>query len=218
MPLLSPPRRAGSPCHEKLAGRPRERSAHRGADRPHRPHRQPTLRAPPCSTGCRIWCRPPRGRSTGWARGPRCSCRHARGVPDTTRDCWRAYLSGPHRADRSFAQTSNATRPGAAAVPPDGRRSAGRTPDEGLRGARRGRARVGRADAGRRCCLCHQLLPPRPPARLQRRRARQLRCAGAGAAGTGAQAHGTGAAAWHAGRRCQRARHGGAGFAACAPR
>lgn len=24
------------------------------------------------------------------------------GVPDTTRDCWRAYLSGPHRADRSF--------------------------------------------------------------------------------------------------------------------
>ena len=33
----------------------------------------------------------------------------ARGVPDTTRDCWRAYLSGPHRADRSFAQTSNAS-------------------------------------------------------------------------------------------------------------
>ena len=33
----------------------------------------------------------------------------SRGVPDTTRDCWRAYLSGPHRADRSFAQTSNAT-------------------------------------------------------------------------------------------------------------
>ncbi|MGJ7487112.1 helix-turn-helix transcriptional regulator [Variovorax sp. LT2P21] len=32
----------------------------------------------------------------------------ARGVPDTTRDCWRAYLSGPHRGDRSFAQTSNA--------------------------------------------------------------------------------------------------------------
>lgn len=24
------------------------------------------------------------------------------GVPDTTRDCWRAYLSGPHRADSSF--------------------------------------------------------------------------------------------------------------------
>jgi DNA-binding CsgD family transcriptional regulator len=33
----------------------------------------------------------------------------ARGVPDTTRDCWRAYLSGPHRGDRSFAQTSNAS-------------------------------------------------------------------------------------------------------------
>lgn len=24
------------------------------------------------------------------------------GVPDTTRECWCAYLSGPHRADRSF--------------------------------------------------------------------------------------------------------------------
>lgn len=24
------------------------------------------------------------------------------GVPDTTRDCWRAYLSGPHRRDRSL--------------------------------------------------------------------------------------------------------------------
>lgn len=24
------------------------------------------------------------------------------GVPDTTRDCWRAYLSGPHRQDRSL--------------------------------------------------------------------------------------------------------------------
>lgn len=24
------------------------------------------------------------------------------GVPDTTRDCWRAYLSGPHRDDRSL--------------------------------------------------------------------------------------------------------------------
>lgn len=33
----------------------------------------------------------------------------ARGVPDTTRDCWRAYLSGPHRDDRSFAQASSAT-------------------------------------------------------------------------------------------------------------
>jgi DNA-binding CsgD family transcriptional regulator len=33
----------------------------------------------------------------------------SRGVPDTTRDCWRAYLSGPHRSDRSFAQASDAT-------------------------------------------------------------------------------------------------------------
>lgn len=33
----------------------------------------------------------------------------SRDVPDTTRDCWRAYLSGPHRSDRSFAQASNAT-------------------------------------------------------------------------------------------------------------
>jgi DNA-binding CsgD family transcriptional regulator len=33
----------------------------------------------------------------------------SRGVPDTTRDCWRAYLSGPHRADRTFDQTSSAT-------------------------------------------------------------------------------------------------------------
>ena len=33
----------------------------------------------------------------------------SRGVPDTTRDCWRAYLSGPHRSDRSFAQASSAT-------------------------------------------------------------------------------------------------------------
>lgn len=24
------------------------------------------------------------------------------GVPDTTRDCWRAYLSGPHRSDRTL--------------------------------------------------------------------------------------------------------------------
>jgi DNA-binding CsgD family transcriptional regulator len=24
------------------------------------------------------------------------------GIPDTTRDCWRAYLSGPHRSDRTW--------------------------------------------------------------------------------------------------------------------
>lgn len=33
----------------------------------------------------------------------------SRGVPDTTRDCWRAYLSGPHRGDRSFARAVSAT-------------------------------------------------------------------------------------------------------------
>jgi DNA-binding CsgD family transcriptional regulator len=33
----------------------------------------------------------------------------SRGVPDTTRDCWRAYLSGPHRSDRSFARAAGAT-------------------------------------------------------------------------------------------------------------
>ena len=29
----------------------------------------------------------------------------SRGVPDTTRDCWRAYLSGPHQRDNSFGMT-----------------------------------------------------------------------------------------------------------------
>ncbi len=28
------------------------------------------------------------------------------GVPDTTRDCWNAYLSGPYRSDRTFANPS----------------------------------------------------------------------------------------------------------------
>jgi DNA-binding CsgD family transcriptional regulator len=35
------------------------------------------------------------------------------GVPDTTRDCWRAYLSGPYRSDRTLlnrTQTSGPTR------------------------------------------------------------------------------------------------------------
>lgn len=35
------------------------------------------------------------------------------GVPDTTRDCWRAYLSGPYRSDRTLlhrAQTSGPTQ------------------------------------------------------------------------------------------------------------
>lgn len=33
---------------------------------------------------------------------PRLFLSASRGVPDTTRDCWRAYLSGPHRADRTL--------------------------------------------------------------------------------------------------------------------
>lgn len=33
----------------------------------------------------------------------------SRGVPDTTRDCWRAYMSGPHRGDRSFASAASTT-------------------------------------------------------------------------------------------------------------
>ncbi|WP_443098584.1 helix-turn-helix transcriptional regulator [Variovorax sp. CCNWLW225] len=30
----------------------------------------------------------------------------SRGMPDTTRDCWRAYLSGPIRSDRTLRETS----------------------------------------------------------------------------------------------------------------
>ena len=33
------------------------------------------------------------------------------GLPDTTRDCWRAYLSGPHRADRSLPSQAAAEQP-----------------------------------------------------------------------------------------------------------
>ena len=36
------------------------------------------------------------------------------GVPDTTRDCWRAYLSGPHRTDRSLVPQSTG---GVASIP-----------------------------------------------------------------------------------------------------
>ena len=32
----------------------------------------------------------------------------SRGVSDTTRDCWRAYLSGPHRRDRSLQRAGSA--------------------------------------------------------------------------------------------------------------
>ena len=34
---------------------------------------------------------------------PRLFLSASRGVPDTTRDCWQAYLSGPYRSDRSLA-------------------------------------------------------------------------------------------------------------------
>jgi len=40
----------------------------------------------------------------------------AAGVPDTTRDCWRAYLSGPHRRDRSLLP-DDAARDAAPAAP-----------------------------------------------------------------------------------------------------
>jgi len=33
------------------------------------------------------------------------------GVPDTTRDCWNAYLSGPYRSDRTFSNLSASPEP-----------------------------------------------------------------------------------------------------------
>jgi DNA-binding CsgD family transcriptional regulator len=33
------------------------------------------------------------------------------GVPDTTRDCWNAYLSGPYRSDRTFSSPSASPEP-----------------------------------------------------------------------------------------------------------
>jgi hypothetical protein len=33
------------------------------------------------------------------------------GVPDTTRDCWRAYLSGPYRSDRTLLNRAHAAGP-----------------------------------------------------------------------------------------------------------
>lgn len=38
----------------------------------------------------------------GSSREPRLFMSATRGVPDRTRDCWRAYLSGPHRQDQSL--------------------------------------------------------------------------------------------------------------------
>ncbi|RYX89404.1 MAG: LuxR family transcriptional regulator [Comamonadaceae bacterium] len=40
---------------------------------------------------------------TGRGCEPRLFMSASRGVPDTTRDCWRAYLSGPYLRDRTFA-------------------------------------------------------------------------------------------------------------------
>ncbi|WP_295856951.1 helix-turn-helix transcriptional regulator [uncultured Xylophilus sp.] len=41
---------------------------------------------------------------------PRLFLSASRGVPDTTHDCWRAYLSGPHRRDRSLPTGAAAAR------------------------------------------------------------------------------------------------------------
>lgn len=43
---------------------------------------------------------------------PRLFLSGSAGVPDTTRDCWRAYLSGPHRADRSLLPGEGAAASG----------------------------------------------------------------------------------------------------------
>jgi DNA-binding CsgD family transcriptional regulator len=45
-------------------------------------------------------------------RQPRLFLSGATGVPDTTRDCWRAYLSGPHRRDRSLVPAGPAAAGG----------------------------------------------------------------------------------------------------------
>jgi DNA-binding CsgD family transcriptional regulator len=50
----------------------------------------------------------PAGSWSVYRTGPHCqpaifmSASH--GIPDTTRDCWRAYLSGPYRSDRSLVR------------------------------------------------------------------------------------------------------------------
>lgn len=46
---------------------------------------------------------------TGKACAPQLFMSASLGVPDTTRDCWRAYLSGPHLTDRSLVQDDRAT-------------------------------------------------------------------------------------------------------------
>ncbi len=41
---------------------------------------------------------------TGIGCAPQLFMSASLGVPDTTRDCWRAYLSGPHLTDRSLVR------------------------------------------------------------------------------------------------------------------
>jgi DNA-binding CsgD family transcriptional regulator len=43
---------------------------------------------------------------TGSGCAPQLFMSASLGVPDTTRDCWKAYLSGPYRNDRTFAAGS----------------------------------------------------------------------------------------------------------------
>jgi len=45
---------------------------------------------------------------TGKGCAPQLFMSASLGVPDTTRDCWKAYLSGPHLTDRSLAQEDSA--------------------------------------------------------------------------------------------------------------
>lgn len=47
----------------------------------------------------------------GHTQAPALFLSASRGVPDTTRDCWRAYLSGPHRDDRILQHAAGADAP-----------------------------------------------------------------------------------------------------------
>lgn len=49
---------------------------------------------------------------TGLGCRPALFMSSSHGVPDTTRDCWQAYLAGPYRADRSLHLESAAAAPG----------------------------------------------------------------------------------------------------------
>ncbi|MDB5848683.1 MAG: LuxR family transcriptional regulator, partial [Rhodoferax sp.] len=54
---------------------------------------------------------------TGMPGGPRLYMSASFGIPDTTRDCWGAYLSGPCRDDRSWGRHGEAVPAGAAGTP-----------------------------------------------------------------------------------------------------